>query len=232
MRKIKFVKGYFYHIFNRGVEKRQIFMGKQDYYRFIHDLYEFNDANAVINLSYRYGEYRGSTSIIQRTKKILIKIICFCLMPNHFHLILRQVRENGISKFMQKLGTGYTMYFNQKYKRTGTLFGGRFKSVFIETDEQLLHLSRYIHINPLTLIQPHWEETGISNWTSANKFLEDYKWSSYLDYIGKHNFPSLVNRKPILEHFNNENAYMKFVNEYVLENRTKIQDLIIEVQPQ
>lgn len=232
MRKIKFVNGHFYHIFNRGVDKRKIFMDKQDYYRFIHDLYEFNDANAVINLSYRYGEYRGSTSISERIRKILVEIICFCLMPNHFHLILRQLVENGISKFMQKLGTGYTMYFNQKYERTGALFGGRFKSVFIETDEQLLHLFRYIHINPLTLIQPNWEEIGISNWNSANKFLEDYKWSSYLAYIGKHNFPSLINRKLILEYFNNENAYRKFVNEYLLKDKTKIQDLIIEVQPQ
>lgn len=232
MRKLHFTDGDFYHIFNRGVDKRKIFLKKQDYFRFIHDLFEFNDLDATINVGRKFVNFAGglasSKSPFRKVRKLLVNIICFCLMPNHFHLILKQIKKEGITKFMQKLGTGYTMYFNQEYERTGSLFEGPFKSIFIEKDEYLVHLSRYIHLNPAELKEPDYKEKGINDWESVGRFLEEYKWSSYLDYLGKHNFPSLINKKPLLEYFKNENEYKKFVYDCMTKDIEKISDLTID----
>lgn len=192
MRKTPLVTDSYYHVYNRGVDKRKIFLDDTYYYRFIHGLFRFN------------RDDRGSTS--ERS----VDIICFCLMPNHFHLILKQIRENGITKFMQKIGTGYTMYFNQRCQRTGSLFEGRFKTILIEEDEYLIHLSRYIHLNPIDLVEPDWKEEGIKDRRKADKFLEQYKWSSYLDYTGKRNFPSIINKKFLLNYFKSDD-YLKFM---------------------
>jgi len=112
----------------------------------------------------------------------LIDIAAYALMPNHFHLLVRQRKENGISNFMQKLMTGYTMYFNTKNKRTGTLFQGRYRSEHVQNDRYLKYLISYIHLNPIKLIDPAWKESGIVNSTRAKKFLEQYRYSSYIDY--------------------------------------------------
>lgn len=228
MRKIQFVNDHYYHIYNRGVDKRKIFLTNEDYYRFVHDLFEFNDLDATINLKWRFDKYRGSNSIREDSKTHLVDIICFCLMPNHFHLILRQVREKGITKFMQKLGTGYTMYFNQKCQRTGALFEGRFKAILIEKEEYLIHLSRYIHINPVERIEPNWKEEGIKDWPRVNKFLEQYKWSSYLDYIGKPSFPWVINRAFLLGYFGGKENYKQFTNSWLQKDIELIVNLIIE----
>ncbi len=114
MKRPSFVNNYFYHIFNRGVEKRNIFLDNEDFRRFLFGISEFNDINSTINILRRFNE--GSpTSLKMIDKEPLVKIISYCLMPNHFHLILKQLKENGISKFLQKIGTGYTNYFNRKY---------------------------------------------------------------------------------------------------------------------
>jgi len=134
-------------------------------------------------------------------------------MPNHFHLIIKQRIENGIVLFMQKLGSGYTNYFNLKYKRVGPLFQGRFKAISIENDNYLMHLSRYIHLNPIELIKPNWKISGIRNLSKSNRFLEKYRYSSYQDYIGKKNFPSITQRDFINQYFKNTKEYKKFVQE-------------------
>lgn len=229
MRKVWFVDGHFYHVFNRGVDKRKIFLEEKDYYRFIHDLFEFNDLDAAVNPGRRVNKIEGgSTSNNGKIRKLLVEIVSFCLMPNHFHLILKQTRKEGVIKFMQKLGTGYTMYFNQKNERTGSLFGNRFKAVLIEKDEYLTHLSRYIHLNPVELIQPDWKEKGINNWVAANKFLAEYRWSSYPDYIGKRNFPSVINKSSLLEYFRSSEEHKKFVAEWLTKDYEKIKEFAIE----
>jgi len=242
MRKVYFETDHFYHVYNRGVDKRVIFQKKQDYYRFIHYLYEFNNRENIINLSkliYRKdkrerkmdikeSEISVPISLRNRERVPLLDIICFCLMPNHFHLIVRQIIDGGVSKFMQKVCVGYAMYFNQKNKRTGALFEGRFKAKHIESDEYLMHLSRYIHLNPVKLIKPDWKEKGIleSEWGKIKDFLEKYKWSSYLDYIGKKNFPSVINKSIILEQFKDERAYEEFVASFVTDGMALIKDLL------
>ena len=228
MRKVQFANNYHYHIYNRGVDKRKIFLEDQDYYRFIHDLFEFNDLDAAINLGRRFNE-RGSTSIkTTKKRKKLVEIMCFCLMPNHFHLILKQIREHGITKFMHKVGTGYTMYFNKKYQRTGALFEGRFKAIMIEKDEYLIHLSRYIHMNPVELVESNWKEKGIRNWEKAIKFLEQYRWSSYLDYIGNRNFPSVISKGLLLKYFRGKEDYKHFVISWLQKDMEQIANLLLE----
>lgn len=218
MRKIQLANNEYYHIYNRSVEKRIIFQDQDDHLRFIHDLFEFND-RAPAGKFFHFSETEPPNV---KTRELLVEIVCFCLMPNHFHLILRQKADNGISLFMQKLGTGYTTYFNKKYDRSGVLFQGAFKSIYIETDEYLTHLSRYIHLNPIELIDSNWKTEGIGDWRKANNFLESYQWSSYPDYLGNKNFPSLTNRNLLLRIFNGLEKYKKFINEWMVKDSEEI----------
>lgn len=226
-RKNRLVTNCYYHVYNRGVDKRKIFIDNRDYFRFIHCLYEFNDVNAVLNVGWRFSKYVDPSSIVKQREK-LTEILCFCLMPNHFHLILKQIKEDGISKFMQKLGTSHAMYFNKKNQRSGALFEGRFKYILIEKDEYFVSLSRYIHLNPLELIAPEWKQKVIKHWEKANKFLEQYRWSSYLDYVGKKNFPSVTDRKFLLDYFKGKDDYKKFVNSWIKKDIAEIESLVIE----
>jgi putative transposase len=213
MPKPQFVKNHIYHVFNRGVDKRDIFLNAQDYFRFIHSLYEFNDEDPVLNVQYYFDPRNmviGKRPVIKdrKPRKILVEICLFTLMPNHFHLLLKQKAEKGIVRFMQKVGTGYTNYFNLKYKREGGLFQGRFKAAMIESNEQLQYIPQYIHLNPLKL--NYGSSTPIV-WRNKLKFLEQYRWSCFPDYIGKKNFPSVTQRKFLLNIFHGEKNYKKHI---------------------
>lgn len=227
MKKPTFVENEIYHIFNRGVEKRQIFLDDRDYLRFIHDLFEFNDENSVFNVSYYFNSKSNEVEPRylkkeQKPRKLLVEILIFTLMPNHFHLLLRQKRERGIVKFMQKLGTGYSMYFNKKYERVGGLFQGRFKAVLVKEEAHFIHLPFYIHTNPLDL--------NYGGSTSID-YLKNYRWSSFPDYIGKKNFPSVTSRGFLLEFFGGEKEYEKATknwSEEKEENLKEIKDVLLE----
>ena len=222
----QFIENQIYHIYNRGVEKRDIFLDKKDYFRFIHDLFEFNDENPSINSSYYFNSNSKTIEVKPRStrpRKLLVEILVFTLMPNHFHLLLRQKKENGISKFMQKLGTGYTMYFNQKYERVGSLFQGRFKAILVDRQAHFIHLPFYIHLNPLE------NYGGSTSLISMMNFLENYRWSSFLDYIGKKNFPSVTSREFLLEFFKGSENYKKEIFKWLKErNLEKIKDVVLE----
>lgn len=229
MRKVIFADGCFYHIYNRGVDKRKIFLDDADRYRFIHSLYEFNNtepARHTVRRVQNQNHGRGSTSTIRKTRRRLVNIICFCMIPNHFHLILLQKLKDGVVKFMQKFGTGYTAYFNKRRQRNGVLFQGRFQAKLIDRDVYLIYLSRYIHLNPLKLIEPNWKENGIKDLERARKFLESYRWSSYLDHIDKRNFPSVIEPAAIKSYFRNTQAYQKFIYEYLPKDQSSIKDYI------
>ena len=136
-------------------------------------------------------------------------------MPNHIHLLVKQIQDEGITKFMRKFGTGYANYFNQKYNRKGYLFQGRFQTVYIKTDDQLKTVFAYIHTNPISLMEPKWKEVGVKNPEKVIKFLENYKWSSYLDYIGKKNFPSMTERDFVLKVMDKEEGCRDFVENWI-----------------
>ena len=217
MKRPQFTTNELYHVYNRGVEKRKVFVDKDDYFRFIHDLYEFNDKTSAENLYYKQAalkSYEVEPRKIAK-RKLLVEIVAFCLMPNHFHILLRQHQDNGIVKFMQKLGTGYTMFFNQKYQRVGGLFQGKFKAVLIEREPHFLYLPHYIHLNPLDLSMPSWREKPIANTLKVLKSLESYRWSSYLDYIGKKNFPSLLAQNFIRKIYGTPNEYRESLRRWI-----------------
>jgi len=221
MERPKFISNSIYHIFNRGVEKREIFLDDDDYFRFIHNLFEFNDTEPASNLYYKSYELRtrkiDNNKKKRKPRKLLVKVLAFCLMPNHFHLLIEQVREKGITDFLRKISLGYAMYFNRKYERVGSLFQGRFKSVVIKQEPHFIHIPYYIHLNPLDIVMPKWREGEIKDYKKAMKFLEDYRWSSFLDYIGKKNFPSVTQREFLSEFFNGPEGYKKDTIEWLKE---------------
>ena len=227
MPKPSFVENQIYHIYNRGVEKRKIFLDDHDYLRFIHDLFEFNNQDSVFNVLYYFNPKSMEVEPQyfekeRKPRKLLVEILLFTLMPNHFHLLLRQKKENGIVKFMQKLGTGYTMYFNQKNKRVGGLFQGRFKAVLISEEAHFIHLPFYVHTNPLDL--------NYGGSTSID-YLENYRWGSFPDYIGKKNFPSVTSRGFLLEFFGGEKEYRKEMVKWLKDkedNTEKIKEVTLE----
>lgn len=196
------VENYYYHIFNRGVNKRYIFKSKHEYNRFILLLKFYNSTEYPVKFS-RFTQL----SLDQRSEiwgrlekdKKHTDIISYCLMPNHFHLLLKQNSENGISKLLANLQNSYAKYFNIKNERVGPLFQGQFKAVKIDSEEQLLHLSRYIHLNPFS--------------TGVVKSLSDtvaYPWSSMPEYLSAIRFP-ICNKTDILSNFESLKNYKDFV---------------------
>jgi putative transposase len=209
LRKTKLVPGEIYHIYNRGTDKRDIFMDDEDRIRFIHDLFEFNNSNSVKNLGYFCKFSEVGLRYIKQKRENMVEILAFCMMDNHFHLLVRQKTENGITEFMRKLGTGYTNYINTKYERTGSLFQGKFKSVHVKEDKHLMYLPIYIHLNPLDFKFKEWREGKISDTKKAIEFLASYRWSSYLDYIGEKNFPSIIRKDFLLSRLGSEEKQKK-----------------------
>lgn len=145
MRKIKFSNNNFYHIYNRGTDRRNIFSSYFDIKRFLESLEEFNTLKPIGSL-YESSFLEASVRL-KRKRKSLVNIIAYCLNPNHFHLILQQVAQGGVSEFIKRLSGGYTWFFNNKHKRNGVLFQGKFKAKHIDSNEYLLHLSAYVNLN-------------------------------------------------------------------------------------
>lgn len=179
MRKVSFANDERYHVYNRGTEKRKIFLDKNDYERFLFIINSFNKASPGKNTSRSLERKSGH---LAKNEK-LVEIEHFCLMPNHYHFILRQVADEGISKFLQKVMTGYTMFFNKKYERTGVLFQGKAKSKYIDNDSYYRQLRAYIDLNPVELFDKSWKEIGRVH--SAAKIIEKmkmYRYGSCKDY--------------------------------------------------
>ena len=206
---MRFLTDKIYHIYNRGVEKRNIFLDNSDYTRFIHDLYEFNDTAPAGRFDRIKNTVRDRISDNIKKRQLIVEILAFCLMPNHYHLIIKQLVDGGISDYIQKIGIGYTAIFNRKYERSGVLFQGKTKAVAVETEEQLIHLPYYIHLNPLDLIFPNQKEKGISDWKKAEEFLMQYRWSSHLDYCNIKNYPSVISKSLLFNIWKNSDNYKK-----------------------
>ena len=208
-----------FHLLNRGVDKRQIFLDNQDRARFVHDMYEFNDKPSAANTRRRMPpdspealmfDLRGRTSERDR----LVDIHGWCIMGNHYHLLVSELAEGGITKFIMKLNVGYAKYFNERYKRVGTLFQGRTKKIHIDSDAYFLHILHYIHLNPLDFLHgaESWRTLEIKDSKKALGYLEKYRWSSYLDYCGKKNFPSIITKELFGDVFKN---YRKSIAAYL-----------------
>ena len=206
MKKVDLITEEFYHIYNRGVDKRDIFISIDDYYRFLRAIREFNTLLPIGSLyekkllSKKLITNGDSISTMEIESPCLVEVIAYCLMPNHFHIILRQKEDKGIEKYMHRIGVGYTMYFNQKNERSGSLFQGRYKARHIDSPGMLSHLSVYVNCN-----------FKIHGYTG-----EEYAWSSLQDYLGKRN-GSLCNKSAVLNQFKGIEHYNNFMEENLVE---------------
>lgn len=204
MRKVQFVNNQYYHIYNRGIDKRIIFEDREDYLKFLRNLKDFN------NTSYyeeRLGALRSKelSSFLAGLERV-VEIVAYSLNPNHFHLILKQFREGGVSNFMHKTGTSFTNYFNKKYNRSGSLFQGPYKTVHINSNDYLLWLSGYINGN----VEIH--KSGDA---------EFWPWSSYKSFLGRGKSEILGDINIILSQFTGPEDYKNFTRRVINESRTR-----------
>ena len=201
----------FYHICNRGVDKRKVFMNEKDYARFLVSMREFNQIDSIGSIflkNYQVKRNRNpkasDASNFEASDALgLVEIIAYCLNPNHYHLLLRQRRDNGISKFMHKIGMGYTNFINAKYNRSGSLFQGKYKAFEIKSEGKLWETSFYVNGNA--------EIHGIDK---CNK----WPWSSCLDYLCLRN-GSLCSKNVILKEFKSKNEYRNLLFNYIREKK-------------
>lgn len=213
-RGIQFSNEEHYHTFNRGVDKRDIFIEIKDYERFLLSINLLNDTSDGLMIEWRdYKKSNPQNSLDDflkvpfRTREPLVEIIAYCLNPNHYHLILKQVSEKGIERFMHKIGTSHTKYFNMKNKRSGALFQGNFKSAHINSNEYLLYLSAYVNKN-----------NSIHGYNKN----DGWPYSSLLDYLGKRNGGIVnVNTSTILGQFKNREDYKEFMEKNALHMKDK-----------
>src|SRR3989338_632533 len=199
-----------FHLLNRGVDKRQIFMNDGDRVRFVHNLYEMNDTRPANNTSWNLSKNGNGANINDlrgrySERERIVDIHGWCLMKNHYHLLVSERAEGALTKFLMKMNVGYAKYFNEKYKRSGTLFQGRTKKVLIAREAHFLHILHYIHFNPLDYLESahNWCTGEVRNMKKALAHLEQYRWSSYLDYSGTRNFPSIITRELFDDVFKN-----------------------------
>jgi len=205
LRKIPIVAGEIYHVFNRSVARQPIFLSSKDYNRAIECMKFYLHNNLPLRFSHYNRLPKGQKD--QMSKKIkgsphIIEVLSFCLMPNHIHFLLRSITEKGIIQFMSNFQNSYAKYFNLRTDRSGTLFQAMFKAVRIETDEQLVHVNRYIHLNPITAY--------IVNNIEG---LENYPWSSYPVYLDSS--PSFITKESVLNLFKNIPTFKKFTADQV-----------------
>lgn len=203
LRTTPLITGQYYHVFNRGINKQPIFSKRREYKRALgaFQFYSFTTQKLRLSKFLLLSQTERERLWIQMTNinNRLVDILCYCLMPNHFHFLLEQRIDNGISKFMSDFQNSYTRYFNTSHRGIGPLLQGQFKAVRIEDDEQLLHLSRYIHLNPYT----SFIVKDIEN-------LLEYTWSSLPEYISKIE-AAFCNKEQILSQFSSPEAYKSFV---------------------
>ena len=187
-RNISFVEGEFYHIYNRGVDKRIVFSDAYDIKRFLQSMEEFNTLRPIGSI---YENSFVQKSKLSSSTAKLVNVVCFCLNPNHFHLLLEQVAKKGIEKFMHRLSGGFTQHFNFRNQRSGSLFQGRYKAKHIDSNEYLLHVSAYINLN-----------------NRVHKLSSSTAKSSWNEYVEKEK--GLCAKNIVLDQFKNPKDYKQF----------------------
>ena len=216
-----------YHVINRGVDGRNLFSDTQDYARFVHDLYEFNDTAPALEFHHAISRNANVGRTTSYIRKRIVDIHGWELLKNHYHLLLSERIDGGLTLFLRKL-SGYARYFNERNKRHGVLFQGRTKKILVARQEHFLYALHYLHLNSLDYLPgaKEWRERDkrtVSNIPKILKYLKNYRWSSYLDYCGTPNFPSILT-KNIFEHsFGTD--YASALKEYLTDRTTEEIDL-------
>lgn len=222
-RNYTFAIGEYYHLYNRGNDRRIIFKDNHDHNRFLALLYLCNGNKSVDMNHYFERGLKFPESFHEQVGDPLIAIGAYALMPNHFHLLVKQIVDGGISGFMKKLGTAYSMYFNKRHSRRGSLYEGSYKSVHADYDTHLKYLFSYIHLNPVKIIDPLWKENGITDRRVAEQFLNNYCYSSYLDYIGRNRNESVIlTRREFPDYFETITDFKSNLHEWLKGDPTKV----------
>ncbi len=209
MRKEPIVTGEYYHIYSRGVDRRPTYNSDEDCVRFTWGMIAFNNA---CKQEVRLSRFRNAP---KRSRFPLVQILCYAIMPNHYHFLIKQLVDGGVALFMQRLGAGYSCYFNRQNDRTGCLWESEYKAVRIENDAQLLHVSRYIHLNPLKLFFPDWKVHGVPSWNDAHTALMSYPWSSYQCFLKKQSNEA-IDAGMLFSMFDDGNDYCDFLRMWVV----------------
>ena len=217
-RTIKISLDEYYHIYNRGTDKRPIFLDSNDYNRFVLMMSYCNGQSGINirNLKRIYRDDKLPFTLPGNGEK-LVYIGAWCLMPNHFHLLLKERVEGGIVKFLSKLTTGYSKYFNKRYERDGSLFQGTYKAEHANTDNYLKYLYSYINLNPVKLFEPDWKLNGITDVDRALKFLKSYEYSSFFDYWSgvEREWGNLLNKEAFPQYFTNQESFSKEILDWL-----------------
>lgn len=214
MRKEIFVNEYVYHVYNRGIDQRTIFTEDRDFERFLITLRLFNNTD-LCDYDLRSVNLRSLASYTRPDANRLVDILQWSLMANHFHLLLKQHVQNGISAFMQRVGTGFASYFNQKHERVGRLFQGPFKAKLIHNDDYFTCLATYIPLNPLDLYLPDWRSTGVTTQKlpSVKQLLSAYRWTSFNDYFNTSPLPNMISKDDFFKIFGGSlQEYERYIN--------------------
>ena len=210
-RKISFAPDEFYHLYNRGNDKRLIFKSERDQERFMKLLYLCNGQNPFhffyLERTREYEFNRGNP---------LLEIISYCLMDNHFHILVKEKKDGGISNFMHRGLTSYTMYFNKLNDRKGRLFETNFQARHIDSDEYLQYVHAYIHLNPVKIIEPKWKDIGLKNIPKAKQFLNSYCYSSYLDWQGRERVENKIISKDAYPHFDTRKELDDYIQNWLI----------------
>jgi putative transposase len=234
IRKVQFCPGNLYHLFNRGNSKREIFHTDKDRYRFLQALYISNNSNSNMGLTHLERDKKGPAlleikKIFEKNKTSydpLVKIYADCLMPNHYHLLVEELKEGGIVRFMQRSGNSYGRYFTIKNDCPGSLFQGRFKAVHIENDDQLKYLLAYINIiNPAQLAEPELKEKGIHDFNKTFKFIDSYNWSTHQEFMGRRESLLIDKNNLLREVFPTSEKYLEFVKNVLRGKENRIWSL-------
>lgn len=211
-----FSVGEYYHLYNRGTDKRKIFLDTADKERFLSLLFLCNSGIPIHRSDHQGGSLEKIFSIPRETT--LVDIGAYCLMPNHFHLLVHEQTAGGTSIFMQKLSTAYTLYFNKKYERRGSLFEGTFRTRHASIDSYLKYLFAYIHLNPIGIIEKDWKKNHITHRSKAEIFLKSYHYSSYLDYADSHQRRPedvILNKLAFPAYFEKSTDFSDYLNDWM-----------------
>ena len=212
MRDLQFENNKYYHIYDRGVDKRKIFLSDYDYSRFCDSLFLFNDSN-----------YQHSGVPIDKVVKLtapdlyaserdpLINMIAYTLIPNHFHFFVEQLQDQGISKFLHKVKKAYSWVFNKRNDRSGALFEGNFKATQIKSEAHFKHMIPYTHLNVLDLTDHDWKSGSVENWSAALRFMDEYKWSSHGIYCDKEQEYPIVDQEVVSRFYSSKEDYLEHV---------------------
>lgn len=209
-KKVQFVNEEYFHVYNRGVDKRKIFRDEKDHFKFLRNLKDFNDDSyyeqRIKELKSKSEKFKKESRSFLIEKEKTVSVVAYSLLPNHFHLILKQVTDNGVPNFMHKVGTSFTNFFNKKNDRSGYLFQGLYKAIHINSDAYLLWLSGYVNGN----VEIHGIEKA-----------ENYRWSSYDAFLGKRKDEILGDIDIILSRFKTPEEYKKSVDEVIEQSKNR-----------